>query len=178
MSDKSDPEGTLPRHPDEKYIFVKKGTPSELILPLQTAGRRANCRGRGIQFSSGIFPIGYNFPDPLLIAASFANLEFSYRIIPLRRIRFAWCLTAGAKFSSRNKKARDAGFVTGKKKKRFSWRKSLRCPVTAQICHGSGCSVVWIHLREMRLGLRLIGFNGKLWPSFAEWQKWTSFRKW
>lgn len=105
----------MPRPPDEKYIFVKKGTPSELILPLQTAGQRADCRGRGIQFSSGIFPIGYNFPDPLLIAASFANLEFSYRIIPLRRIRFAWCLTAGAKFSSRNKKARDAGFVTGKK---------------------------------------------------------------
>ena len=94
-------------------IFVKKVTPSELILPLQTAGQRADCRGRGIQFSSGIFPIVYNFPDPLLIATSFANLEFSYRIIPLRRIRFAWCLTAGAKFSSRNKKARDAGFITG-----------------------------------------------------------------
>ena len=94
-------------------IFVKKVTPSELILPLQTAGQRADCRGRGIQFSSGIFPIGYNFPDPLLVATSFANLEFSYRIIPLRRIRFAWCLTASAKFSSRNKKARDAGFVTG-----------------------------------------------------------------
>lgn len=94
-------------------IFVKKVTPSELILPLQTAGQRADCRGRGIQFSSGIFPIVYNFPDPLLIATSFANLEFSYRIISLRRIRFAWCLTAGAKFSSRNKKARDAGFITG-----------------------------------------------------------------
>ena len=92
-----------------------KGTTSEQTLSDPVAGRRANCRGRDFLFSSGIFPIGYNFPDPLLIATSFANLEFSYRIIPLRRIRFAWCLTAGAKFSSRNKKARDAGFVTGKK---------------------------------------------------------------
>ena len=41
--------------------------------------------------------MGDDFPDPLLIAASFTNLEFSYRTIPLRRIRFACRLIAGAK---------------------------------------------------------------------------------
>lgn len=65
-------------------IFVKKGTTSEQTLSDPVAGRRANCRGRGIQFSSGIFPIGYNFPNPLLIAASFAYLDLSYRTISLR----------------------------------------------------------------------------------------------
>ena len=63
-------------------IFVKKVTPSELILPLQTAGQRADCRGRGIQFSSRDFPKGDSFSDPLLTAASFTHLEFSYRTIP------------------------------------------------------------------------------------------------
>ena len=113
MSDKSDPEGTLLRHPDEKYIFVKKATSSEPTLPLQMAGQRADRRGRGFQFSSRIFPMGDGFPDLLLIAASYAHLEFLYRTILQWRIRFACRLIAGAKFSSRNKKARDAGFVTG-----------------------------------------------------------------
>ena len=75
-----------------------KGTTSEQTLSDPVAGRRANCRGRDFLFSSGIFPIGYNFPDPLLIAASFTHLEFSYRTIPLRRIRFACRLIASAKF--------------------------------------------------------------------------------
>ena len=82
MSDKSDPAGILPRPHDEKYIFVMKGTTSELILPLQTAGWRADCRGRSFQLSSRDFPKGDSFSDPLLTAASFTHLEFSYRTIP------------------------------------------------------------------------------------------------
>ena len=121
MSDKSDPERTLPQPPDENFVFVTNCTPSEPTLPLQTAGQRADCRGRDFQFSLRIFLLGDGFSDPLLIAASFAPLEFSYRTIPLRRIRFVCRLTAGAKFSSRNKKARDVGFVTGKKR----WGNSL-----------------------------------------------------
>lgn len=97
MSDKSDPAGTLPRPLDEKYIFVKKDSPSEPTLPLQTTGQQADCRGRDFQFSSRIFLLGESIFDPLLIAAGFAHLEFSYRIIPLRRIRFACLLIAGAK---------------------------------------------------------------------------------
>ena len=116
MSDKSDPAGTLLQPPDENFVFVTNCTPSEPTLPLQTAGQRADCRGRGFQFSSRICLLGDVFSDPLLIAASFAHLEFSYRTIPLRRIRFACRLTASAKFSSRNKKARDAGGITGKKR--------------------------------------------------------------
>ena len=33
-------------------------------------------------------------------------------------------------------------------------------------------------LRGLRLVLRLVLFNGNLWPSFTEWKKWTSFREW
>ena len=98
MSDKSDPEETLPRPTDEKYIFVKNCTPSEQMPPYPVAGQRADCRRRGFQFSSRDFPMGDGFSDPLLIAASFTHLEFSYRAIPLRRIRFACRLIAGAKF--------------------------------------------------------------------------------
>ena len=98
MSDESDPEETLPQPTDEKYIFVKKDSPSEPTLPLQTAGQRADCRGRGFQFSSRDLLTDDGFPDPLHVAARFAHLEFSYRTIPLRRIRFACRLTAGAKF--------------------------------------------------------------------------------
>ena len=89
----------LPPSPrDENLVFVTNCTPSEPTLPLQTAGQRADCRGRGFQFSSRIFLLDDGFPDPLHVAASFAHLEFSYRTIPLRRIRFAYRLTAGAKF--------------------------------------------------------------------------------
>lgn len=98
MSDKSDPEGTLPRPLDEKHIFVKKGTTSEQTLSDPVAGRRANCRGRRFQFSSRDFPKGDSFPDPLHVAVNFTYLEFSYRTIPLRRIRLACRLIAGAKF--------------------------------------------------------------------------------
>ena len=45
-----------------------------------------------------IFPMGDGFPDPSPNAASYAHLEFSYRAIPLRRIRLAFHLIAGAKF--------------------------------------------------------------------------------
>ena len=58
------------------------------------------------------------------------------RLLPDRRCEIR------TEFSLRNEKARDAGFVTGKKKERLSWRKSLRCSVTAQICHGSVSDVV------------------------------------
>ena len=59
--------------------------------------------------------MGDGFPDLLLIAASYAHLEFLYRTILQWRIRFACRLIAGAKFSSRNKKTRDAGGITDKK---------------------------------------------------------------
>ena len=94
------------------------------MLPLQMAGQRADRRGRGFQFSSRIFPMGDGFPDLLLIAASYAHLEFLYRTILQWRIRFACRLIAGAKFGSifrqEMSKARDAGFITGKKKERLS----------------------------------------------------------
>ena len=146
MSDKSDPEGTLPRPPDEKYIFVKKGTTSEQTLSDPVAGRRANCRGRRFQFSSRDFPKGDSFSDPMLIAASYAYLEFSYRTIPLRQIRLACRLIAGAKFGRifRQEMRKSVMSVPSQAKKteRFSVRKSLRCSLAAQICHGSACGAV------------------------------------
>ena len=59
---------------DEKYIFVKNGSPSELMLPELAPEQQADCRGRGFQFSSRDFPTSDGFPDPRLIAASFACL--------------------------------------------------------------------------------------------------------
>ena len=82
MSDKSDPAGILPRPPDENLVFATNCTPSEPTLPLQTTGQRADCRGRGFQFSSRDFLLGDCFPDPPLVALSFAYLESSYRTTP------------------------------------------------------------------------------------------------
>ena len=112
MTDKSDPEGTLTRPHDEKYIFVMKGTTSGQTLSDPVAGRRANCRGRDFLFSSRDFPKGDSFSDPLLIAASFAYLDLSYRTIPLRanplRLPSDRRCEIRAKFSSRNEKVYDA----------------------------------------------------------------------
>ena len=137
MSDKSDPAGILPRPPDENLVFATNCTPSEPTLPLQAAGQRADCRGRGFQFSSRIFLLGDGFPDPLLIAASFAYLDFSYRTIPLRanplRLPPDRRCEIKAEFSSRNEKARDAGFVTGKKNRRSDSLDKNRSVVHAPI---------------------------------------------
>ena len=83
---------------DQNFVFVTNHPTSEQTPPYPVAGQRADCRGRDLQFSSRIFLLGDDFPDPLHVAASFAHLEFSYRTIPLRRIRFACRLIAGAKF--------------------------------------------------------------------------------
>ena len=63
------------------------------------------------RFSPRDFSMDDSFPDPLHNAASFAYLEFSYRAIPLRRIRFACRLIGGAEFSSRNRNVRGAGYI-------------------------------------------------------------------
>ena len=83
---------------DQNFVFVTNHPMSVQTTPDTVAGQRADCRGRDLQFSSRIFLLGNDFPDPLHVATSFAHLEFSYRIIPLRRIRFACRLIAGAKF--------------------------------------------------------------------------------
>ena len=84
MSDKSDHVGTLLQPPDEKYIFVKNCTPSEPNASVSGGWAASRLPWAGFQFSSRDFPKGDSFSDPLLIAASFAYLDLSYRTIPLR----------------------------------------------------------------------------------------------
>lgn len=91
------PAEPSPSPRDENFVFVTNYSQSESTPSEPVAGQRADCRGRGYQFSSRIFLMGDGFPDPLLIAASFAYLEFSYRTILQWRIRFACRLIAGAK---------------------------------------------------------------------------------
>ncbi len=81
---------------DENFVFVTKQLPPEPSSPDPVAGQRADCRGQRRQFSSRDFPIAQRQPNPLLIAASYAHLKFSYRTILQWRIRFACRLIAGA----------------------------------------------------------------------------------
>ena len=164
MSDKSDPAGTLPLPLDEKYIFVKRSSTSKPTLPLQTAGQRADCRGRSFQFSSRDFPKGDNFLDPLLIAASYAYLEFSYRTIPLRRIRFACRLTAGAKFGRYFRQEIRKPVTQGDHRQK-EWSDSLdenRSVIHRRLRSSSALGAVWYRyrLRGLRLALRFLLFNG------------------
>ena len=157
MSDKSDPAGTLLQPPDEKYIFVKKDSPSEPTLPLQTAGQRADCRRRGFQFSSRDLLTGDGFSDPLLITASFTHLEFSYRIIPLRRIRFACRLIADAKFGRnfRQKKRKPVTPEHHRQKMRGDSLDENRSVVHWRLRSATALSAVQYEycLRGLRLGL-------------------------
>ncbi len=139
----------LPPSPrDENFTFVTNFRVFTSLLLGSGFRQQVDCRGRRFRFSSRIFPMGDGFPDPLLIATSFAHLEFSYREILQWRICFACRLIAGAKtgriFRQEIRKPVMPGSSQAKRTERFSVRKSLRYPLAAQICHGSECGAVWI----------------------------------
>ena len=119
------------RPPDEKYIFVKKGSPSEPMLRFRRLGSEQTAVGGAFNFRQEYFCWATVFPIRCTLRRASPHLEFSYRTIPLRRIRFACRLTAGAKFGryfrQEMRKPVTPEASQAKKTGRLSWRKSLRC---------------------------------------------------
>ena len=171
-----------PRPRDENYVFVTNCPRPEQTPPDPTVGQQVDCRGRAYQFSSRTFPRGTSFPNPLLIAASFDHLKFSYRTIPQRRIRTGGRLIAGAKMGQnfRHETGKPVASCSSRAKQRGDSLYENRSVVRWWLRSATALLAVSYgkYLQGMCLGLRLVLFNGNVWPSFAEWRKWTSFRKW
>ena len=71
---------TSPR--DQNSIFVTNYHPSESAPSDPVAGQRADCRGRGFQFSSRDFLIAEGSLVPTLISTDANNLDFRTEYIP------------------------------------------------------------------------------------------------